>query len=937
MNLIRNIGAGVAALFRRRRVEAELDEELEGYLEASAADKRRLGMSAEMARLAARREMGSREVVKHKVWGSRWEATVDGVLQDLRLSLRGLLKSPGFTLVALLSLALGIGANTAIFTLIEQVLLRELPVSHPEQLVTLTQASGGGVAGGIDLGDFGLFPRYFMQQLEGNPGPFQGIGSFASFAPKASVRVPDAPSTAAPAIVPVGMVSGNYFAVLGARPLLGRTIVPAEDATPGAGAVAVVSYHFWQQKLSASAGVLGKTVSLNGTPFTIIGVMPPDFHGLKQDQDQAEMWAPLSMQTAINLEPSFLGREGPYFLNAFGRLSEAAAGNAGQRAQSQAWLDEQIRNGIRANDGDKITADRAQEIARHTIPLVDASQGVSNVARQYGKSLEILIAVTGLVLLIACANLANFLLARAVARQREIATRLALGSSRTRIVRQSLMETLLLSLAGGALGLGIAFTATRALIAFVARGKGDTALNPIPDGRVLLFTLGVSLATALLFGLAPALAAARTGAAASLSSNSRTAQGAGGRAARFWPKALVTAQVMLALLLLVGAGLFLRTLRNLQNQDFGFEQSTLLLGEIDERLAGYQPHQAQTINVQLVERLSAIPGVKSAALALSAPISFGNWSSSLSVPGYTPAPKEERNAFLNRVTGKYFATTGISIVQGRAIADTDTATSMKVAVVNEAVVRHFFPKGDAVGRMVSPDIGSVKGPWQIVGVARDTKSGDPRAESAHMMVYLPLKQIPLMEKGPDGADQESQNAFVSTVLVRTSAKPEQTIADLRAAVAAVDPNLPLLEVRTIREHLDLFMSQQELIGSLTAIFAGLALVLAAIGLYGVMSYNVVRRTNEIGVRLALGAQGRMILWMVLRESLVLLAVGLGLGLPLAFALTRLVREQLFGVTAVDPVTFVGAVVVVGGMTLVAAWWPARSAARVDPMTALRCD
>jgi len=953
VNWIIKLTIGLKSLLQKQRVERELDEELESFLEASSAHKQIDGMTAEAAHRAAMVEMGSRNAVKHQVWSSRWESTLDGLLQDTRVSVRMLAKSPAFAAIALLSLALGIGANTALFTLIHQLMLRNLPVPNPNQLVTFGDAENSGIAGGIDIGAYGLFPWYFARQLQADPGPFQGIASYCSFANKTSVRLPSSDSVIAsnaPAIlVRTSLVSGNYFSVLGAQPFIGRAISPSDDASPGTGAVVVISHHFWQQSLSSDPAILGKTVSINGTPFDVIGVMPEAFHGIKQELDPPDFWVPITMQTIVMQHPSLLvpngGAEGAYFLNVFGRLSPQATTNKSAMTQTQAWLDQQIRTSLRALEGAKLIPAREQEINRVTEPLIPANHGVSLVRSQYGNSLQILMCVVALVLLIACANLTNFLLARAATRRREIATRLAIGSSRARIIRQSLIETFLLSLAGGLLGLAIAFVATRALIAFVSQGNAYIAMSPIPDLPVLLFTLGVSLLTGLLFGLAPAIISSRIGAAGNLSAGSRTAQASGGKQARFWPKALVTAQVMLSLLLLVGAGLFLRTLRNLENQDYGFERSHLLLAEFDAALAGYNPSQTPNLNRQLLDRLSALPVVKSVALAATPPISGDNWSSDITIPGYTPAPKENMNSKLNRVSGQYFETAGIKIVAGRAINDSDTAHRQKVAVINQAIAKRFFPKGDAVGRSLSIDIDDVKGPWQIVGIARDTKAGDPRSSAPLRMTYIPLAQIDPFNPvdpttpatNPPTPPEENQDRVADLILLRTTGDPANTIADLRVAVASIDPNLPLIKITTIRDQVDDFMAHDQLVSTLTSLFAGLALLLAAIGLYGVMSYNVVRRTNEIGIRIALGAQTPAVQWMILSESLLLLAIGVCLGLPLTLLTTKYIKGQLFGLSALDPVTFTVALAVVSAMTMFAAWLPARRASKVDPMVALRCD
>ncbi len=411
-----------------------------------------------------------------------------------------------------------------------------------------------------------------------------------------------------PSPSPATLVSGNYFSLLGVHPLIGRLVGPSDNATPLAGAVADISYRFWQQSMSADPAILGKVVTINGTPFTVIGVMPKEFQGFKMEIEPAALWVPIMMQPVVYQDQSYLSAEfGPYFLHLFGRLSPHAVSNHEAFEQSQQWLNQQVRTRIRATEGNAITAARQQEVNRVTVPLFAARQGVSQIRGQYGDSLGILMAVVVLVLLIACANLANFLLARAATRQRETATRLALGSSRARIVRQSLIETMLLAITGGALGLLIAFVATRALIAFVSHGTGATALSPTPDSAVLLFTMAVALSTGVLFGLAPAFVASRTGAATTLASNARTAQAGGGRSSRLWPKTLVIAQITVSLLLLVGAGLFLRSLRNLQDQDYGFERTHLLVAQFDAQLAGYKTTQASALHQQLIDRLSASP------------------------------------------------------------------------------------------------------------------------------------------------------------------------------------------------------------------------------------------------------------------------------------------------------------------------------------------
>src|ERR1700761_626509 len=922
MGLLSNIAQGIRSLFHRDTIEREMDDELRGFVEASTSEKLRRGLSAEQAARAARVEMGSSNAVKHNIYSATWESRVEIFGRDLKHCVRGLVRTPGFTLTAVLSMALGIGANTAIFTLIKQVLLQNLPVRDPQQLVTFGKSTGGGILGGIDLGTGDLFTYDFSRQLEANPGPFQGVAAYSSFSPRVSVRLPN---TAAALQIPTNLISGNFLSVLGAEPLLGRAITRSDADAPDRSAVAVISFHLWQQSFSSDPAILGKSISLNATPFTVVGVMPAGFHGIQQELEPAEIWVPLTMVREIVLQPGFLEPRSLFFLHMVARQTRPS-----QRAAEQSWLDRQIRDYVRAGEGHTITPARQQEIERITVRLLSGAHGVSRIRSQYGDSLTILMAIVAVVLLIACANLANFLLARAIARQRETATRLALGSSHGRIIRQSMLEALLLSLSGGLLGLGLAFTATRALIAFVARGATNVPLAASPDSSILLFTLGVSIVAGLVFGLAPALHVARASAMPAMNATTRTAAGGGGRTSRWWPKALVTSQIMFCLLLLVGAGLFLRTLRNLQNQDFGFERTHLLIAVFAPDLAGYTPEQFPALNQRVLERVSAIPGVRSAALAGAPPISFSTWESSISLSGYTPGPKEDMGSVLNRVSGRYFETAGISIVAGRPITPADTANNMKVAVINETIAHKFFPKGDAVGRTVKIEIDSVAGPWQIVGIASDTKSGSLRDDPARM-VYLPIAQI--LGKHGEGI----QDSFANAILLRTVGDPALTIHELRSAIATIDPNLPILQVHTMQEHLEAFTSQETLISRLTAIFALLAVLLAAIGLYGVMSFNVVRRSNEIGIRIALGATGGGVQWMVLRESLALLTAGLVLGIPIALVAARLIRTQLYRMSPFDPTIFLAAAAGITAVTVLSAWLPARRAAAVDPVVSLRCE
>ncbi|HEY6185295.1 MAG TPA: ABC transporter permease, partial [Terriglobales bacterium] len=839
-------------------------------------------------------------------------------IQNVRYAFRMLGKNPGFTLVAVLSLGLGIGANTAIFTLINSLMLKSLPVREPQQLVSFGKAVGGGQVDGIGAGPLDIFTYDFYKQVEQDHGPFQGICGYSSFPMIVSVRPSAVSGTTANQAIS-HLVSGNFFSVLGAEPIMGRAIAPSDADAPGRNPVAVISYRYWQQVFSADPAVIGRAVTINGTLFSIIGVMPEKFYGVELNEESTDMWLPITMQQEAMLQPSLLDPHGLYWMHMMGRLNEG-----GNVAQAQAWLTNRVQQFMIARDGGNISDARRKEIQGAYVELLPGGQGISHLREQYSQPLYILMFVVVLVLVIACANLANFLLAKTASREREISTRLALGASRFQIMQQIFTETVLLSLLGGFLGLLLAFWGTRGLIYFVSAGAKHTVLEASPDLRVLAFTFGVSLFTGLLFGIAPALRASHAGVTPALNANARTASASGGKSGRVFSKVLIASQVALSLVLLAGAGLFVRTLQNLRKQEFGFNRTNVLLVQLNTKFAGYKSEQLNSLHERVLSRIQALPGVRSAALSGVPAISMGNWNSPIFVQGYTPAPNENIASLFNRVSPGFFETMGIPVLRGRTIGSQDTETSTKVVVVNQTLADHFFPHGDAIGHQFTVADPSVPGLWQIVGVVRDAKYGNPR-EKAQRMVYFPVAQM-------TGDDR-----FAYWLQIRTSDDPANVAGEIRAAMAQVDPNLPLLDIRTIGEHVDLFVSNERLISQLSSFFSLLALLLACIGLYGVMTYNVVRRTNEIGIRIALGAQNKKVLWMVLKESMFLLGIGIGVGVPATLAATRLIQAQLFGLKASDPITLASAIFVIACVTLLAAFLPARRAAQVDPMVALRYE
>ncbi len=906
---------GIQALRSKHRRSKELDEELEAFLEAAVADKMRAGKSYAEAVRAARVEMGSREAVKEEVRSAGWETTAESCWQDFRFSTRMLAKSPGFTAVAVVSLALGIGANTAIFTIVNSLMLKSLPVRAPQELVAFGEEAGGGQVDGITPGPLDLFPYDFYRRIEAKNALLEGICAYASFHVPVSFRISTNASQAATEAIS-HLVSGNFFQVLEAAPLLGRTLNPTDADAPDREPVAVVSYRFWQDSLAGDSAAIGHTVSINGTTFVVVGVMPANFYGVSVSDEAPDLWLPLTMQTEVMLQPSLLGPHALYWLHFMGRRQPGVT-----LRQIQSWITSQLQQYMADREGPVLSVARRKQIQHIFVEVLPGDRGISNLRAQYGEPLKVLMGLVALVLLIACANLANFLLARAASREREISTRLALGSGRARIVRQLLTEALVLALSGGLLGLFFSYAGTSGLIKFVAAGSGHTALSARPDAHVLLFTLSLSLATGVLFGLAPALRVPRLSLAPAAHTSVRNAAGAGGRSGRTIPKLLMTSQVMLSLMLLASAGLFARTLHNLETRDFGFNRRGVLLVDFNAKLAGYKPGQLKALYNRMLDQLSAVPGVRSTTVSGAPPIYAGNWNSPIFFKGNVKTPPDS-STLLNRVGPRYFETVGIPLLRGRTISAQDTLNSLKVTVVNQALADYFFPQGDAIGHTFTVADPGVKGEFQIVGVVRNSKYSSPR-ESTKRMVYLPIAQL------------TGDDAYAYVLELRTAGEPASIIAGVRRAVAAVDPNLPILDVRTIAEQTDLQMANEILISRLSGFFSLLALSLACIGLYGVMTSNVLRRSAEIGIRMTLGAQTGRVLWMILKESLFLLAVGFALGLPATLGLTTLFRSQLFGLTASDPLTLFASMLIVSAVVLISAYFPARRATHVDPIVTLR--
>jgi predicted permease len=917
--MLRDVFSGIKSLFRPSQRNAEIEADVRSFRESSVEYKMRNGMSREDAECAARAEISSVEMIRHKVWATGWESLAESLWKDALYGLRQVLRSPGLSIVAILSLALGIGANTAIFTVIDDLLLKQLPVHDPKMLVSFGDGSSGGIVASSSPGPYDIFPYDFYRRIAGRQDELDGICAFASFPTVVSVR--STSSTAGPATQAQShLVSGTFFSVLGAQPLLGRVFSADDTATEGRNAVAVISHRYWQESLSADPSVIGRSITINGTSFTVIGVMPAAFYGVDLNEQSPDMWLPITMQPAVMMTPrSLLNPDGLFWIHLMARRRPDVS-----VAQAQAWATTEFQRFLTEREGAQISPLRRQQISGTSIPLLPGGTGLSHMREAYQTPLTVLMIMVGLVLLIACANLANLLLAKAASREREFCARLALGSSRGRIVRQILTEALVLAFIGGALGLGLAFWGTHILIHFMDREAAHTALSATPDLRVLLFTFATCVVTAALFGIAPALRGARTNVAGALSGSTRTTGGTAASSNHFLPKILIVVQVTLSLVLLTVAGLLLRTLVNLRAQDIGLDRSNVLLVSTNFKFAGYQPERLNALYDQILTRIDALPGVRLASLAGGPPMSRGTWGSPIDLDGRPTPPTEDISTDLNRVSVGYFETLGVPLLRGRTIQSEDKADSVKSAVVNKTFADRYFRNGDAIGHTFTIADPAAPGVWHIVGIVRDSKHRSP-AEKPQPFAFLAVTQL-------TGDDQ-----YTYWLQIRSVADPAKITGEVRATLAGIDPNLPILQTQTIDEELDNVIDEQRFVSKLAGFFALLALTLACIGLYGVMTYSVVRRTSEFGIRMALGAPRAGLLWMVLRESMVLLSIGVALGVPVSLAASRAIKAGLFGVDPADPVTLIAAVFVMSASLLAGSYIPARRATKIDPMVALRCE
>ncbi len=832
------------------------------------------------------------------------------MFQDLRYGVRMLFKHKGFTIVAALTLSLGIGANTAIFSLLDAVLLKSLPVRQPDRLVLFGKGWPVGMTNGFPNASWDLFSYPFYQEVRQRSEVFSGVAALRSF-PNTLHGIVNADGAGGELEQIIGqLVSGDYFSLLGVNAGLGRVFTEADDQISGGHPLAVLSHSWWKRRFGGDPAVIGKIITISQRPYTIIGVAAPEFFGTTVGQSP-DLWLPLAMEA--QLPPYWNGREDrdSHSLLLIARLKDGVT-----TQQAGVAVNLRFKQHLREWAGELPSAKSLQDIQLARIDLTPAGRGLSELRRDFSLPLRLLMAVAGIVLLIACANIANLLLARSAARRKEFAVRLALGAGRARLFRQLFIESALLAALGGAAGVLLAWWGSRVLIRMVSAGSQPLPLDVALDARVLAFTLLASLLSALVFGTAPALRAAGVELIPAL----KGGKGAASATARNpLGKALVVAQVALSLLLLVGAGLFVRTLINLQSIDTGFDGRNVLLFTIDTTAAGYKEDASLAALFRNVEeKVKTIPGVGAASFAVFA-FNQGGWS----MLAFTRNPGSpaggDRTIQNNAVGPDYFSVLGLPIKQGRGFDARDTERSRKVAVISEEMARRFFPGESPIGKRFGFTAIENSEKIEVIGVVKDAKYGS-LDETPQPMVYHSYRQY---------------ISYLNNFEVRFNGAPSALIPLIRRAIREVNPNLPIDEVVPLAEHVERSLIQPSLVARLSTFFGLLALLLACVGLYGILSYAVAQCTGEIGIRMALGAQTGDVLWLVLLDAAVLVLIGVGIGLAVSLAVTKTASSLLFGLQPNDPLTIASAVLLLATVAALAGYLPARRATRICPMAALR--
>ena len=896
----------IRMLIQRDQFDADLEEEMRLHLELRRQQQIEAGVPPEIAGSTARRMFGNETSIKeksHMKWGWSWLETL---MQDVVYGVRSMLRSPALVAVALLSLALGIGANTAIFSLLDAVMLRSLPVQKPSEMVLLGEGKWQGISDGFGVTELYSYP--FYREMQRQNAVFSDVTALYSMMNEVHGFV-EGRDQSEP--MNIQLVAGTYFPTLGVKPILGRALTDDDDKVEGKSPVAVVSYAWWTRSLARDPAVLNRKLKIGETTFDIVGVAPPEFFGTKVGE-APDIWVPLAMMQQI--PPNWKGYTDDYAeaLYVMGRLKPGVT--LEQATTNVNLVYKQIVNSFPDTETNKKDQ---EELKKVHVPLTPMATGLSSLRREFSQPLKILMAVVALVLLIACANIANLLLARSTARARELAVRQALGAQRTRLIRQLLTESLILAITGGALGVLLAGVGSHLLLRMVSGGLDAVPLDVSINVRLLLFTLGVTVGTAVLFGTVPAFRATKLQLVQTLKEG-RGSQTGGAKSSL--AKVLVISQIALSLVLLVGAGLFLRSLVNLNNVDTGFNKENVLRMQIDASSIGYKEDEPRlpALYQQIEERVSALPGVRAASFS-SFTFHEGSWNTDITVPGFDPHP--EVNAKHNVIGNGYFATMQIPLLAGRNFGPQDTATSQKVAIISERMARTLFPPGNPIGHHYFIGNPANKNDREVVGIVKDVKFGGLQ-EDPETLDYIPYTQ---------------RKDYLSDFEVRYTGDLNSVSAAVQRTIHDVSHTLPITRVTTLDEQVGRSITNQRLVAQLSAFFGLLAVFLCCIGIYGLMSYVVARRTNEIGIRMALGAERSNVRWLVMREVLVLVAIGVAAGVPVVLAGNKLVSNMLFGVKGTDPMSLVLAVAAMLLVAMTAGYMPARRASRIEPVVALRYE
>ena len=910
---------------RTRADEARLQAEIEEHLALLTADYLRSGLPPAEARRQAALRFGGVEAMRQEYRDGRGLPLLETLLQDGRLALRRLRKSPGFTAASVLTLALGIGAATSIFTLVDAVILRSLEVANPGQLLRLGREARCCYQGGYSQDkEFSLVSYQLYQQFRDRTRGLVELAAFPAFQFQFGVRRAGAPEAAQ--TYPGEFVTGNYFAMFGLQPGAGRLLAPRDDR-PGAPPAAVMSYRLWQQTYGSDRSVIGGVFNFNDRPFTVVGIAPPGFFGDTLRNPPPDFFLPLTTEPIVESDTD-LHQYDLNWLELIGRMRPGAA-----PAAIEAEMRVELKQWLRSHWGEMGPNDRAA-FPQQTLYLRPGGAGITAMRDQYERWLQILMMASGFVLLIVCANVANLVLVRGLEQRRQVSLSMALGARPLRLVRQALTECILLSLAGGAAGIAAAFGTTRLIVHFAFPTEGGMAPIPIdalPSLPVLAFAFAVSLAAGAVFGIAPAWMATRVDPIEALRGASRSTARAGSLTRR----TLVICQAALALVLLSASGLLTAALYRIENIDFGFEQDGRTVVQTNPRLAGYKSRDLPPLYQRVQRSLADIPGVSAIALCTYSPLSGGVWGFPVWADGHpSPGPKEDSLAFYDRVTPGFFDVIGDPILRGRGISSLDTAATRHVAVINEAFARQFFHHEDPIGKYFGRVEGNPR-EYEVVGIARDARflaMGLDRPVGAFF--FLPEAQHDVSPVG-DRREDDPGTHYLKDIVMAIAPGARPSTARIRQAVASADPNLPVLAIHSLREQVAGQFRQQRLIARLTSLFGLLSLVLASIGLYGVTSYNAGRRTSEVGVRMALGAGRNDVIRLVLRGAFGMVVVGLCIGLPLALAACRFLGNQLYGMSPYHPAAMLGSALAIGLSAFAAALIPALRASRISPLEALR--